>query len=330
MALTFRQFDDIINDIRMQPNWRAEADRADDYYDGNQLDAETMQSLQDKGMAPLITNLVKPTIDVVLGIEAKTRSDWRVIADGEEFQDVAEALSQKLHEAERESRADRACSDAYSGQVKSGIGWVEVSRESNPFKYPYRVSSLHRRELYWDWLAKEPDASDARYFVRKRWFETDLVGMHFPKKKDVLYASLGRWDGSWITSATESTELANSFEQQRGSSLDDHEWINQDRRRVCLFEVWHREYVRGTVLRLPDRVVELDKDNRWHQIAIQTGVVKPEEAVFDRLHLSVWAGPHNLYSGVTKRRRIPYVPFFGFRESLTGTPYGLIRGMFSP
>lgn len=329
-GLSYDQYQRIVEDIRDQPEWRKEADKAADYYDGNQLDAETRMMLEERGMAPLITNLIKPNIDLVLGLEAKTRSDWRVISDSDEFQDVAEALSQRLHEVERETRADRACSDAYAGMVKTGVGWVEVSRESDPFKYPYRVTSIHRREMYWDWLSKEPDLSDARYLIRKRWFDYDVVSLYFPKHKKLLDASRGRWDGNWLEVASEDPQLANAFDQQRGSGMSDFEWQNADRQRVCLFEVWYKAPVRRDVLKIHDRVIEFDPKNASHLAAISTGLVQPVKAVTTEQRLAIWAGPHRLHDSKAESNRPPYVPFWGFREDLTNVPYGLIRNMISP
>lgn len=329
-GLSYDQYQRIVEDIRDQPDWRKEADKAADYYDGNQLDAETLAALEEKGMAPLITNLIKPNIDLVLGLEAKTRSDWRVIADGQEFQDVAEALSQRLHEVERETRADRACSDAYAGQVKAGVGWVEVSRESDPFKYRYRVQNVHRREMYWDWLAKEPDLSDGRYTIRKRWFDYDVVALYFPRHKKVLDASRGRWDGNWLEIVSEDPELANAFDQQRGSGMADFEWQNADRQRVCLFEVWYKAPIRADVLKIQDKVIEFDPKNEAHLAAVSMGLVQPQKAVFSQQRLAIWAGPHRLHDGKANTKRPPYVPFWGFREDLTNVPYGLIRNMISP
>ena len=45
-----------LDEIRNQPSWRREADKACDYYDGNQLDADTLAQLDDKGLGPLTTN----------------------------------------------------------------------------------------------------------------------------------------------------------------------------------------------------------------------------------------------------------------------------------
>ncbi|MEY4932835.1 MAG: hypothetical protein RLZZ403_1155, partial [Pseudomonadota bacterium] len=103
-----------------------------------------------------------------------------------------------------------------------------------------------------------------------------------------------------------------------------------NRKRICLQEVWYKAHVRGKILRLPDRAVEFDPKNEMHQIAVSQGLVNVEEAIFAQQRMSVWAGPHRLHDGKAAKKRCPYVPFFGFREDLTGAPYGLIRTMISP
>jgi len=109
------RFQKIWGEIQDQPPWRAQADREADYYDGNQLDSELLQAQQAKGIPPAIENLIGRTIKDVLGIDAKNRKDFRVVPESEQSgDDVAEALNQKLNLAERESKADRACTDAHA------------------------------------------------------------------------------------------------------------------------------------------------------------------------------------------------------------------------
>lgn len=201
-----------LGDLRNQPAWRSLADKCADYYDGNQLTADQLAAMEASGMAPIIANIVRPTVDVVLGMEAKTRQDWRVVADAAEFQDVAEAESAKLAEAERESKADRACSDAYAGQIKAGLHWVEVNRSMDPFNYPYRCQAIHRREIWWDWRAKQPDLSDARFLLRRRWVDLDELLAIFPQHSDVL-EQVGNQRGYPIE---KTAEMDQSRERRRG------------------------------------------------------------------------------------------------------------------
>jgi hypothetical protein len=320
-------------EIRLQPMWRREADLDGEYYDGNQLDRSTLDDMQRLGMAPLIRNLIRPTIDVALGMEAKTRSDWRVQADDDKDEDVAEAMSVKLKEAERESRADRACSDAYAGQLKVGLHWVEVSREMDPFKYPYKVTAVSRREIFWDWRAKESDLGDARYLVRRRWQDVDILRLMFPDHADLIDA-IGWSKANWDTPLTDfPSVLGRNWMMERDITIPESDWRDSTRKRLCLYEVWYRTWQRGHVVRTPDgRTVEVNLDNPKHAQAIAAGMIDPIPAIFPKMRLSWWIGPHRIADIPTpyKHNNFPYIPFWGYREDLTAIPYGLIRSMRSP
>lgn len=332
-ALDVDKLDKFLYEIRLQPMWRRESDLDAEYYDGNQLDHTTLDDMQRLGMSPLIRNLIRPTIDVALGMEAKTRSDWRVQADNDRDEDVAEAISVKLKEAEREARADRACSDAYAGQLKTGINWVEVSREMDPFRYPYRVQSVNRREIFWDWRAKEPDLGDARYLVRRRWQDVDVLTLMFPEEAQLIEA-LGWSKANWDTPLTDFPAIGGrTWLYERDVTIPESDWRDSTRKRLCLYEVWYRKWVRSHVIQTPDgRTVEVDLDNDRHAMAVASGMVQPIPAIFPKMRLSWWIGPHRITDLPTPYRhnRFPYIPFWGYREDLTQIPYGLIRSMRSP
>lgn len=333
-ALPRSQVEMFLNEIRHQPNWRKEADRAVDYYDGNQLSPETIERLKDRGQPPLITNLIKPTIDTVLGMEAKTRTDWRVRPedDGECEDDLAEALSLKLKHAEIESRADRAVSDAYAAQCKAGLGWVEVAREHDPFKCPYRVKYVHRREIFWDWRTEQPDLSDAAYLVRRRWLELEHAIALMPQYATLFRMTTNGWSG-FDPMLEQDSRLVQSWELERDTSITATDWRDIQRQRICLYEIWYRKWVRGYIMSLPNGMtMEVDFNNPRHNEAIVSGIAKVRQATFQKVRLAWYTGPHFLYDVPSpyKHNQFPYVPFFGYREDLTNAPYGLIRAMISP
>lgn len=332
--LSFYRYQNILFDLRDQPNWRAESDKCADYYDGNQIDLLTLSDLSDRVIPPLRHNLIKPNIDLLLGMEAKARTDFRVEGDTDAEQDAAEALTELLKQAERESRSNRACSDAYAGMAKSGVGWVEVVRNNSPFGYRYRASSVHRREMYWDWhanLTAYPLLEDARYVLRKRWFDADVIKTAFPQYADVITASMAGWDSAWLTRASENTGLAQALDIERGYSIPQSEWRNLARNRICLLEIWYRDFTQGTVMRMPyGGVVEVNLNDPRHIRMIESGSARPYRGSFSRLYVSIWAGPHKLSDMRAKdQSRLPYIPFWAFREDLTGVPYGPIRQMIS-
>lgn len=336
--LTLAEWQGINDEIREQPAWRRDADIIADYYDGNQLDSETLQAMQALGMAPIIENLMAPAIDSVLGLEAKNRVDCLVTAQGNsKYSQIAEAINEKMNEAERESQFDRACADAHAAQIKVGMGVVGVGREHDPFKYPHVAECVHRNECFWDWKAKT-DLSDARYFLRRRWHDVDVLKLAFPDQADLIQHSGSAWaTGGMMELITEgglSTGLARGYatETDRAWTMLEQEWREVYRKRLCLSEVWYRRWVRGKVLKSPDgRVVEYDEKNPLHVSAVKAGMLQPQEALYSKVRLSWWIGPHKLADipNPYKHGKIPYVLFYGKREDLSGVPYGLGRPMKS-
>jgi hypothetical protein len=333
-ALDLGTFTQWMYECQEQPAWRTKADKEADYCDGNQLDSEVMRLARERGLPPAIEPLIGPTIDAILGMEAKTRTDWRVIPDSDKaHDDVAEALNYRLNQAERHSKADAACSEAYASQVKVGLGWVEVAREQDPFRYQYRACAVHRNEIWFDWRARD-DMSNARYLIRRKWMQRKQAKLLFPDAAALIESAGSAWQGidPGILSADGgiSTSLATAQDNERGWSIEEQEWRDTFNSRVCLFEVWYRDWQRVLVIKAPDgRVVEYDGKNPMHVEAVASGMVGVHYAVIGKVRLSWWMGPHRLSDEPSPYRHhhFPYVPFWGKREDRTGAPFGLVRGM---
>lgn len=335
-ALSQDEYTQIINEIEEQPNWRHVADKEMDYADGNQLDSELLRKQQELGIPPAIEDLIGPALQSIQGYEATIRTDWRVTPNGQpDGQDIADALNFKLNEAEKESKADQACSKAFRPQIGCGLGWVEVAKESDPFKFPYRCSAIHRNEIHWDMLANEPDLSDARWLRRSRWMAPERIALVFPQHKELI-DKCGRHGGNWWSEEAigsdggMSTGLQNAWNESRAWTQLEERWYNRLSRELCIAELWYRRWVRVPVLKMQDgRVVEYDDSNLNHAIAVASGSVQVVQAVVSRMRRSYWLGPHKLYDGPSpySHRHFPYVPFWGFREDSTKIPYGFVRGM---
>jgi len=332
-GLSLDEFTSFFHEILQQPAWRKQADRENDYKDNNQLDNEILQKMAALGLPPAVENRIGLAIEAILGQEAKRRTDWRVIPDGDKSgQEVADAYNYKLNQAERKSRADRACSDAYESQVSVGLGWVEVSREPDPFKYPYRCTAIHRNELWWDWDDKSPMLDNARYQIRMRWINKDIAKLQFPDSADLLEHVVSGWPGfdAFSLDGGRATGLAMAANVERGWSIEEQQWRDVEHKKVRLFECWYRVWSNALIMKMPDgRVVEFDMDDPLHLQAITLGGIKPEYAVINKVRRSWWAGPHKLGDEPSPYRHhhFPYVPFWGHREDRTGVPFGRIRSM---
>jgi hypothetical protein len=332
LELTPLEYSNIMNEIMDQPQWRQLADKCHEYYDGNQTDSETLKALESIGMVPQIENLFAPTIDAITGLEAKTRKDWQVSAQNSgDFENVIDALGQKMFEAEQQTYADRANTDAFKGAVVGGIGWLHVGRNNDPFKYPYKYQFVHRDEMYWDMKFTLPDCSDMRWLLRSKWFDVDIVKNAFPDKKELIELAFGGWNDLelYLDSDKLQEALQYSHEVQRTYPLDGYDWVNSGRKRIRVNEVWMRRWVTGLVIRLPNGAVEeFDENNGRHMQAAYSGYMVTK-ASYTKLRVSFWVGMHKLLDidNPYKHGEMPYIPVFGNLEDKTRSPYGEGKSM---
>ncbi|HEN3248219.1 TPA: portal protein [Yersinia enterocolitica] len=327
---TLERLMDISSDIDHQPDWRTSANTACAYYDGDQLAPEVVAKLRERGQPLTQHNLIAPTIDGVLGMEAKTRTDLMVIADdpNEEMEVMAEAVNAEFADACRLSGLNKARSDAYAEQIKAGLSWVEVRRNSDPFDNKFKVSTVHRNEVFWDWFSREADLSDCRWLMRKRWLDVDEVKGTFPDKAQIIDYSLNEWKGFVDTdlAAGQESDLISAYEEYQSWSRESTEWVTSNRKRVLLQVIYYRTFQRLPILQLSNgRVVEYDKNNVMHAVAVATDRVQVTMARVSRIRESWFVGPHFIIDRpcTAPQGMFPLIPFWGYRKDKTGAPYGL-------
>ncbi|NZA47493.1 portal protein [Escherichia coli] len=326
-----RQLQALCSDIDSQPKWRDAANKACAYYDGDQLPLEVLQVLKDRGQPMTIHNLIAPTVDGVLGMEAKTRTDLLVISDDpdDETEKLAEAINAEFADACRLGNMNKARSDAYAEQIKAGLSWVEVRRNSDPFGPEFKVSTVSRNEVFWDWLSREADLSDCRWLMRRRWMDTDEAKATFPGMAQVIDYAIDDWRGFVDTTVTEGqpSPLMSAWEEYQSWDRQQNEWLQRERRRVLLQVVYYRIFERLPVIELSNgRVVAFDKNNLMHAVAVASGRVQVRVGRVSRIREAWFVGPHFIVDRPCSAPQgmFPLVPFWGYRKDKTGEPYGLI------
>lgn len=336
-ALTLAEYRQIHEEIDNQPReWRPIADREMDYAEGNQLRTELLEAQRKLGIPPSMENLIGAALEGIRGYEEATRTDWRVTANGQPGgQDVADAISFKLNEAERNAKADDACSKAFYPQIGVGLGWVEVTKGDDPFAFPYQCKAVNRNEIHWDWSAQDDDLLDARWLRRQRWMHPSRLARVFPEHTELI-RRFGKAGTGWWSEYDDmgygggSTGMNRAFDVARSWTMAEDRWFNPFNKEVCATELWYRRWVDVVVLKSRDgRVVEYDESNPTHVHAVANRMVEYRRAVVARVRRSYWLGPHVLFDGPTPyaHRYFPYVPFWGFREENTRVPFGYIRNM---
>jgi hypothetical protein len=321
--------EDALNDFRDQQfrsEWRVDSATEREYYDGNQLDADLIRKWKARGIPIMVVNRIRKAINGIVGHQERNLTDFVVRTEGVESTELSDALSAAMKVAERETRTDAACLDAFAGSVKGGIDWVEVSPETDPFKFHVRVKGVKWREMYWDEDgSSEPDGSDGRFMRRLRFLPRKTLMRYFPSQREIIrHAGTSSDHLNWY----EPEQLERGDNSYRDYPSWQHHWQRGDE--LCLEEVWYKVEVSGMVCRLPSGVViEWDPRNPKHVAAAQRGLVKPEPAMFRKVRQAYWLGPHRLLDrwSPLPHNEYPYVPFICYREDSTGKPYGAIRDL---
>lgn len=330
----------MLRDCAEQPQWRLRAKLCAAYYDGKQLTELQRWNIRQEDLEERAINLIRPVINSVLGQEAKSRTDVKVEADDDSYADVAEVVSARLKEAERETTAHMAVSEGYASMVKKGLGWVHVSKNSDPLAYSYRVESVDVDEIWWDWRGQKGFSlrDGCRWLVRQRMVDLDEVEAAMPQHREVLRRSVNGWenilelDGAHV-GAPEDIELAAAFDNERRFNINvaRHDWIDSARKMIKLYEVWYRVPAEVVVMHLsPTRRVVYDPKDFRHVEAVARGLVKLTKGITSQVRFALYAGPHRLLDEGTDKRDFPYIPFFAFRDDEDKSPYGLIDGMIAP
>ena len=323
----------LMSDINTQPDWRTLARRCLAYYDGDQLTAAIKAKLMERGQPVTVHNLIRPTVDAVLGMEAKTRTALMVVADepSDEYEELAEALNAEFADVCRLSKVDRARQEAYKQQISAGIGWVEVIRNADPFGPKYKVIHIHRDEVYWDWMSKEYDLSDARWLMRKRWLDVDEAKVILPGFDEIIDFAVRDWIGFTDTFVADGStpELESAFDEYQSFTRQQQEWLSTDRKRIMLQVIYYRIYKRVPVLETDTgRCVTYDKTNLLQSTLLGMGKAVLTERVIQEIREAWFIGPHKIGDRPCKAPygMFPLVPFWGYRKDSTGEPYGLIAG----
>lgn len=324
----------ILQDMRNEPQWRKTADKCADYYDHKQASPEWLARIAKTGEPMTIINLIQRTINGALGQEAKTRLNWKVDVDSNHFADVGSVLGERLSEFQREARTDLAISEAYSSMLRTGIGWVEVSRNPDPLGYFGRATAVHRNEVFWDWRARAIDKSDARWIVRQRWVDIDEAVSLMPQFREIF--DIGTHSGP-ITDvmATHILSSRGEFESihatRRSFSVSEEEWLdNSVRKRVRFYSVYYKEFRQMQSLVSGTRRVRFNPQNPVHIALLQSGGAKLMSGPSFVWRHAMFAGPYRLFDIELKSRICPLIPFVCYSCDDDYSPYGLVHGMIQP
>lgn len=318
-----------------------------DYYDHLQWREEDAQVLMDRGQAPLVFNEARQSIDWVLGVQKRQRTDMTILPREPNDQQSAEVKTKVFKYVSDSNLAQWHETRAYKDAVLCGLGWLEEGINTDPGKPLIFAGSEDWRNVYRDSRGRDFDLDDSRYLFRRKRIDLDYAIALLPKAKNHLIQHAGRHDnehgdgsvddvwylGERLTGASDlSTHgglLSNRFRDR--SAFIGGSQVNDTGRRlsVDLVEAWYRVPQSIQVFSNgPLRGKEFDPRNPAHQ-QLEADRWKLYSAVTMRMRVMIASDSAPLWDGKSPMRHQNFllVPVWGYRRGRDGMCYGLMRGM---
>ena len=290
------------------------------YYDSDQWTPEEAAEVRGRGQNPVVYNEIAPTIDALIGMERRMRTDFDVLNrhdDTPEADEDAQNKSKLMKYLADVNRTPFERSQAADDQLKAGLGWIETVAIGDRTQQPIRVRSESWRNMLHDSLGRSRTAEDWRYQFRFKEVDLDIAEAMLPGKGDILKRAMTHHDTrqyyDWAGGGA-MTGLLPMFEDglpRKWNTYDADAWINNPRQRVLLIECWSTEPFN------PNEgmgSIELDQAIRMRKrVSIMTE--------YDTL-LESWS-PY-------KHGRYPFIPLWCYRRKRDGQPYGVGRRLRGP
>lgn len=301
--------------MRQQANrWQMALDEA--YYDGDQWSPDEAAIVRARGQNPVVFNECKPMADFLIGTERKARVDFQVMNRSESSEEAYRDAQNKtalLKFIDDLNRAPFERSEASAQTFKAGLGWLEVAVHAHPTDYPIYKRWESWRNMLHDSLGQSKLPRDWRYIFRFREVDFDIVEAMVPRNKvDLLQkaiinadtrAYMEWWNGAPLTG---SSSVVDAGLTGKWTTYDADAWLNNPRQRIMLIECWSTEVYNDTGdarSGMNDRPFEMRK-----RCAVMTE--------YDTLFESWSPYDHDQF---------PFIPFWCYRRTKDGQPYGVNR-----
>lgn len=204
---------------------RALAEKARDYYDGDQWTAAERAALAKRKQPCTTINRIKPKVDFLLGMETQRRSLPKAYARTPKHEDDAQAASDALRYVAEDQKFEVTGSNGFENLSIEGVCGADVAVVQGSGKMNIIITAMMWDRMFWDPHSRKRDFSDAKYLGQVIWMDYADAAAKFKGKTDVLSSTL-------------------SSEGSQSDTMDDVpriRWSDQKRKRVRIVEMWHLE-----------------------------------------------------------------------------------------
>jgi len=217
------------NAATFERDWRSDNNINFDYYDGEQWTDADAKIVEDRGQQATVLNVMRPTVDMVLALEAERRLNTRVTGREESDSLTARLLTELLSQVNEENDKDFYMAQCFREGIIGGRGWSYIHPvEDESGEMQIEVDQLPWEEVYIDPFHRKPDGSDARFIIRCQWEDRDVVKERFGEKADDIDSAFDE----------RFKNVESRAQQQTDGGI---EYYDQKTERVRLCHCWYRD-----------------------------------------------------------------------------------------
>ncbi len=313
--------------------------RDHEFRDGRQWTPDEEAVMRSRGQEPLVFNQIKLMIDWVIGTERRTRIDWNVLPRAEDDVDRAQLKKQLLKYISDANKLGWHRSLAFADAATSGLGWLEDCVVAAADEEPCTGRYQDWRGMWHDFYSRDPALKDCRFVFRKKYLDLDYCEAMWPDRADILRSCSRNTLAPGLELVEDDGIMPALFAGTQATvQRVNAAFLGRARERVAVWECWYREprKVRKFLSMFGDYAefngAEFDENNADHVAAKDNPIYTLTEGVSESMRVCFFCekGLLAVKDSPYKHKQFPFTPVWGYRDSLDGTPYGMVRQAIDP
>jgi hypothetical protein len=313
------------------------AQKCDEYYQGQQWDADDESVLEAEGRPALTINTILPTVNTILGEQSTRRADIQFKPRRGGDQEVANTLTKLYMQIADSNKLDWVEQQVFSdGLIMDGRGYFDVRMDfSDHVEGEVRITAKDPLDVLIDPDAKDADPKTWNEVFETKWMTLDEIEELYGKKKAerlLFVAENGMSFGPDSVEYQESRfgETENGDDHFGPGVPGDDEYRNVKSLRVV--ERQYKKFSRADFFVDPDtgdqrQCPEAWKEAKCKKFAKQYNLTLISKMI-RKVRWTVTCDKVVLHDGWSPYNDFTIVPFFCYFRR--GKPFGVVRNLLSP
>ena len=183
---------------RATEDGRKLSQRDRDYKDGYQWSSAEREALKARGQPEITINKIADKVELMCGLERKSRTDPKAFARNPVDEDKANAATQGLRYISDDNNFPLIRSDVYESLMVEGAGGADLALEDDgQGGANITITQVPFDRLFWDPHSRRLDFSDARYKGIVIWMDRDQAYETWPNAEDLISDTFATQTGSY-------------------------------------------------------------------------------------------------------------------------------------